>query len=39
MVRVNDFPKFKISGSVGWPRFICLGINFSGHLDQQINDP
>ena len=27
------------SWSVGSPRFICLGINFSDHLDRQINNP
>ena len=26
-------------GYFGWRRLICLDINFSGHLDQQINKP
>ena len=27
-----------VAGSVGSPKFICLGINFSDHLDQRITD-
>ena len=31
---------YSVAGSVGSPKFICLGINFSDHLDStQITDP
>ena len=30
---------YSMAGSFGSPKFICLGIKFSNHLDQGITDP
>ena len=33
-----NLTNIRISGAVGSPKFICMGINFSDHFDQQITD-